>query len=458
MRAWITTPMAAACTRALAFNASHLRQARSAVSVVRVLPAPWPRLQAPSYTAPRSALARRGVHVAASEASGGGEAVVTIYDSPQPGMVMAAYRLLAAKAVLASTAAATSLYEQCARFESVSDLAATLMGDVVPGAPDVSLHYTLGFAVVAVIARACAKTLGSRIVTRVDVRCSAQDAAVLRTNAGGVEDEERDVAEAAASGKPYDSAFAARARRMSAIAAAVTPAATAAHTICIHHPTLWGSTTVHEVPRADIACSPPNTLTQCFRVRSQRGRMVENYIFPVAGWRSDCLPYLRALMFTDFFVAEERPPPADVELIAIEGFGPYRPAQFADPHHARYGELSHRGADAVAVEGTPFIAAHGTVWAHFDLPPPLSLEQRRAIERDAALYGVPKVRGELLPRLAAPVTLMLDGTQHSGPRRVRPLDGAAADGSALPTEAAATDAQASNAALPLTQRAAATSS
>lgn len=56
------------------------------------------------------------------------------------------------------------------------------------------------------------------------------------------------------------------------------------------------------------------------------------YLLPVPGWSSDDKDYLKVFLYWRYFREEPEMPP-DETLIAIEGFGPYRPMQFADPNH-----------------------------------------------------------------------------------------------------------------------------
>ena len=63
------------------------------------------------------------------------------------------------------------------------------------------------------------------------------------------------------------------------------------------------------------------------------------YLFPVNGWWSDDIGFLKTFLFEKFFRREPTPPP-DADLIAIEGFGGFRPAQLADPTHAASRQLA----------------------------------------------------------------------------------------------------------------------
>jgi hypothetical protein len=145
-------------------------------------------------------------------------------------------------------------------------------------------------------------------------------------------------------------------------------------------------------------------------------RTRKQYLFPVEpGWDSEDHAYLRRLVYEEYFRPDERPPTPDASLIAIEGFGAYRPAQFADPNHPLFVEgQAGEGEEAKQLPGTPFTAAQGTVWADFVVPRRLTLEEKRAYERDSKALGTGPSDGlpppERRARLAAPVNMRLDGT------------------------------------------------
>lgn len=201
-------------------------------------------------------------------------------------------------------------------------------------------------------------------------------------------------------------------------------------TIVIHRMRLWSSAdTVLRVKRAAIACGRGETTFQSFMLSpsESHGGQVPQYLFPVHGaCRSEDLPYLKTMMYGDFF-RKEAPPQPDEELIAIEGFGPYRPAQFSDTYHPKFPTNLPATTAPSPVPGTPFFTQHGTVWAQFTHPPKPSLAERRAIERDAKLYGAPRVPAHLLPAPAAPVALMLDGSTFQQQRPALPSGEGAAD-------------------------------
>jgi hypothetical protein len=138
------------------------------------------------------------------------------------------------------------------------------------------------------------------------------------------------------------------------VAGGVTAEATRGHTILITRPTAWGGVgRAERVPRSHIVCAAPSTAMQSFRVFRGSGRWEENYLLPAPGWRTEHGAYLKTLLRGDYFRPDDAPPTPDIDLIAIEGFGPYRPAQFADPLH-------------------PGIARVAAVVQQASLPPPVA--------------------------------------------------------------------------------------
>lgn len=106
-----------------------------------------------------------------------------------------------------------------------------------------------------------------------------------------------------------------------------------AEVIDVQHMTLRGSGT-RRYAREDCEGSRDTRVSQNFAVLdTRRGGPAVYYLFPVGGWWSDDLPYLKTFLYEKFFRVE-KPPPPDEALIAIEGFGPFRPAALADPEHA----------------------------------------------------------------------------------------------------------------------------
>jgi len=97
----------------------------------------------------------------------------------------------------------------------------------------------------------------------------------------------------------------------------------------IEHMSLLG-TTRFTIPREMLACGEPNSNFTSFVVMP----VGTFFLFPSEGWSSDDIDYLRTLVFWAYFRDDHPEPPADHQLIEIEGFGPYRPAALADPSHA----------------------------------------------------------------------------------------------------------------------------
>jgi hypothetical protein len=356
---------------------------------------------------------------------------VVVYASAQPRLVLWAARVLAVQSAAAAAGAAAVSYRQLtAAFASKQDVWNYLMGLQELTGPELRLGLPVGFAAMAAVAGAAAQLIARRTVIGIEVT------------------------------RPQGSGAAAASASQAAAAAGGLPADTLAHeslaaeeTVFITRPRIWASlwtqsarselgaeaggssgallpspagspgTVTETAPRAMLKCAAPNTTFTSFRLNLATGRVITMYLFPVRGWRSDEAAYLRTLIYGDYFRREERPPPPDTTLIAIEGFGAYRPAQFADTHNPLFPEAVpvHPSGDAsvpVPLPGTPFYAAQGTVWAQFQLPPRKSLEERRAAVRRAALAApvgarldpVLAVPGpDDLPRVGAPTNIALDG-------------------------------------------------
>lgn len=64
------------------------------------------------------------------------------------------------------------------------------------------------------------------------------------------------------------------------------------------------------------------------------------------------------------------------------------------------------------VPGTPFYRSHGTVWAEFNVPKRMTLQERRQVEADVKLHGTEVLPTKHLPTTAAPPSLLLDGSQY----------------------------------------------
>ena len=182
-------------------------------------------------------------------------------------------------------------------------------------------------------------------------------------------------------------------------------------TLLVSTPRLLGAgVSVERVPAASVQGASANSTVQGFRVDGGGGRLRAYYLFPVEPhWRSSDPPALRRLLFAQYFREEEAAAAAAAvgsfgvsgpELMGgIEGFGPFRPALFADPRAAALPALEGAGEGSSSSSGSgsgsagsgvsvPALASlpvgvrrgGGTVWADFVLPPPRSLEARRARE------------------------------------------------------------------------------
>lgn len=82
------------------------------------------------------------------------------------------------------------------------------------------------------------------------------------------------------------------------------------------------------VPRGDCEAAEADSLTPNF-FTVPGGRW---YLMPMPGWLSDDKDYLKVFLYWRYF-RDTPPPPSDDSLIQIEGFGSYRPMQFADAAH-----------------------------------------------------------------------------------------------------------------------------
>ena len=189
----------------------------------------------------------------------------------------------------------------------------------------------------------------------------------------------------------------------------------------ISRPSFWGGgRTVDAVyPASAVSCNPSGSTMQGFLLSAGApgswgaGRQTPRYLFPLHDAVSGDLGRLKTIMYGDYFRAGETGPPADEALIAIAGFGPYRPAQFADPRCAAVGGLEglRTPAGLLApgpIPGTPYVldGADGGVWGEFVLPAKRAFQERRADEADAKLYGKGK---RDVAKTAGPVTLRVGG-------------------------------------------------
>lgn len=291
---------------------------------------------------------------------------VVIYESKDPMLVLTIARALALKSYAAGVAAATSLYSQVSKYASVDELQAVLMGHRHElGLPDIQLGSAFAFLALGLLARQASAFVRNRITVRLEVE---------RPVAPAVGDAAAAPSSSPVSPSPVDP---------------LQAATYAGHTVHIHSPRLWRRSlhNVLTVPRASIEGAAANSVITNFRfLHPSSGRQHTRWLFPVKGWKSGDLPYLKTLLYARFFRPEERPPPPDAALIRIEGFGQYRPAQFADPAHPKFVWLPPE-EEGKRLEGTPFTVREGTVWADFKIPRPLTLEEKRTKARNIALYG-----------------------------------------------------------------------
>jgi hypothetical protein len=361
---------------------------------------------------------------------------------------MVVARLLAVKKYSALSAAAVVGVQRVAQAgASWEDVQTSLLGyeSAAGDAALAAVQLPTYFLALGLFGHVASRLLINRTVVGIDAVMPASHARRVRT----VKQRGEEVSGAP---EPYEAELAARAE----MAEALQPSASAGHQIVLYRPSLWrgaAAMRAQTVPRSDIACAPPNKTDLVFELSLPSGRQVHQHLLPLPGWRSGNRPYLCALLYADYW-RSEAPPPADTGLLrGIEGFGPYRPAQFADLWHpTALAPLMREAAGSAdghvrprAVEGTPFYVEHDTVWAHFTVPPRPSLAARREAERLAAVEGRANAAAALqgVPRLPAPVSLMLDGSHYveAGQQQQQLQQGAAAAGAIEAPEAAAARAE-----------------
>lgn len=316
---------------------------------------------------------------------------------------MLAARLFAAKSALATAGACTVVWE---RFVSGSfDLGGPL---------DASVAVALGgapayFAAVAIFGAWAALSIPRASVVRIDVRLRAEEAARLQPA-------EARAAEIAAASNPHAADASVRAEVAMAAGLGDGAVASAAHEITLWHPRLWSATDAAEVlPRSHLAGAPARATNLALQVLAAPGansRRRRVYLWPQPGWTSDSRAYLCALLYADFFPAlPDGGAPSDAPLLrGIDGFGSFRPAQFADPaaetsaalDAAAAAEPGGRLRDG-ALPGTPYFIARNSVWANFTVRPLPSIEMLREAERRAAM-GLPPALSPPDAALPAPLT------------------------------------------------------
>jgi hypothetical protein len=288
--------------------------------------------------------------------------VVVLYESPRPRLVLAAARLLAAKSAVALGGAAWALNAAGAGAGALPAAAAAATAPLATPAPAIlaalaAAHVSPagalagGFFLLAALAGGAARALARGTLLRLEARA---DAAV----AGGA-------------------------------------------TLTARTPSLLGFRDAEvSFPRGAVLGAAPRATVQSFRVAAAAAgapggaRAARTFmLFPVEpGWRSEDIGELRALVYGAFFRAAEEPGGAarrvaisDAELArGIAGFGPFRPAAFADPLAPAARALAARGDSGGGGGGggalPPHVfAAHGAVWADFLIPAaPTEAEMRRA--------------------------------------------------------------------------------
>jgi hypothetical protein len=316
----------------------------------------------------------------------------TLYTSPPPRLVLAALRVFALKGFLAAGGGCVALRH------ALSAGGAPTLAALAGGGLPRDFALAAGLFIFSGCAAAYSTSAASRVV--LSLTASPAAAAALRP------------APALAGGPAAAAAAAARARAVVRV------------TTC----SLLGRGRSFEAPAGDIEGASARATTQGFHVCARgasRLRSRRFFLFPVEPhWRSEDLPALRSLLFAAHFrdaeargVEEGTAPRVSAPALAagIAGFGPFRPAAFADPAGEGRAALllpppsdgggggGGDGAPANLPQGTRWEA--GEVWADFVVPPPAPLAALRerelrdkagvalagAAEVEAALPSVPKI-------------------------------------------------------------------
>eukprot|EP01138_Halocafeteria_seosinensis_P011898 gb/GECG01012160.1/.p1 GENE.gb/GECG01012160.1/~~gb/GECG01012160.1/.p1 ORF type:complete len:369 (+),score=21.05 gb/GECG01012160.1/:1-1107(+) len=153
--------------------------------------------------------------------------------------------------------------------------------------------------------------------------------------------------------------------------------------IDVEHMTMLGRRT-RTYLREDCDCAKPKKLTTHFVTISRDGTKYY-YLLPVEGWKSEDKDYLKRFIYEHYF-RDETPPPNDEELIQVEGFGPYRPMQFADPSHPASQQIGWP-ASKKALEGTALFVKDGHVYTEFSTSQRKSIDQKREDELAKSITG-----------------------------------------------------------------------
>jgi hypothetical protein len=164
---------------------------------------------------------------------------------------------------------------------------------------------------------------------------------------------------------------------------------------------LWGTWAVRK-EREAVECASANRLVTHFMTVPEGAW----FLLPVPGWYSEDLAYLKTLLWWRYFRDDPVPKVPDSARIAIEGFGPFRPAALADPYHPAHAAMPFP-AKQEHLEGTRLVAgADGNVYATFPADHRASLEERRADARAPLLDpqdaqktpdGTSHADGDILP-------------------------------------------------------------
>ena len=105
--------------------------------------------------------------------------------------------------------------------------------------------------------------------------------------------------------------------------------------------------------------APDARITSC-HVAGDHNRTF--YLLPL-NWRTDDQQALKRLLYEPYFKPVP-PRPTPEALIAVEGFGSFRPAEVADPHHPVAQAIAQAPDVAAAIEGKPYrVRADGMVVA-----------------------------------------------------------------------------------------------
>lgn len=293
-------------------------------------------------------------------------------------------RLFNVQALTSGGFAGYAAWREFTKFASLQELQDVLMGVAGDAAPALDLRLSLGFTAFAGLSALISRVILGRTVTALEIerRPPAADSGILPDS----------------------------------------PRYTEGDVVHIERPLLWSSKGRKwvTVPRKRITCAPATTTMTSFRLETETGRPMQNYLFPVPGWKSEDLPYLRTLIYGEYFRPEEdkreQERKEEQQHMEIEGFGPYRPAQFADPASPLFitpGQAAEEAAQRLATVPSPFTVRDGTVWADFVLPAKPTVPQLRAREKRAAEQKAAQALGRSLGQAVS--TAILAGSTAQQP-------------------------------------------